>query len=316
MPVDLVLKKAKIYVFDRIVDAGLAIDGERIVRVAKESNLPSASERMNLGGLLVLPGAIDVHVHLRDQEQSYKEDFVSGTCAAANGGITLVMDMPNNKPTTMDSITLRERMNLASGRIVVNVAFYSAFPNETEEIKRIVREGAKAFKIFLSHKVGGINPNDKTAVIESFKKASKASVPVAVHAEDGVFLQEKIRELKFGGKSSLDDYLKAHSPEAEIRGIRRVIELTEESGVHVHVCHVSTAEGLKIVADAKERGLKISCEVTPHHLLLSNRHMKKIGNMALTNPPLRSPEEVSSLRSALWNNLIDVVASDHAPHTL
>ena len=130
MSVDLVLKNSKIYLYGRVIDAGLAIDNGRIVKVAKESNLPQTSERMDLDGLLVLPGAIDVHVHLRDQDLSYKEDFYSGTCAAANGGVTLVVDMPNNKPVTMSREALRERMNIASRRIVVNVAFYSAFPRE------------------------------------------------------------------------------------------------------------------------------------------------------------------------------------------
>jgi dihydroorotase len=123
LPVDLVLKNAKIYAFNRIIEAGLAVEDGKIFKIAKEANLPRSSEKIDLNGLLVLPGVIDVHVHLRDQELSYKEDFLSGTSAAASGGVTLVMDMPNNKPVTMDSAALRERMNLASRKIVVNTAF-------------------------------------------------------------------------------------------------------------------------------------------------------------------------------------------------
>lgn len=316
MSVDLVLKNAKIYAFNRIVEAGIAIDYGRIVKVAKEPNLPEASERIDLNGMLVLPGIIDVHVHLRNQDLSYKEDFLSGTCAAANGGITLVMDMPNNKPVTSSPEALKERMKVASGKIVVNVAFYSAFPENIGEIKQLAQVGAKAFKIFLSHKVGGLDPNNEEAVIEAFREAAKIGIPIAVHAEDGTFLLEKIRELKTKGRADLDAYLEAHSVTAEVKGIRRAVKLMKDSGARLHICHVSSAEGLKIIWEAKRSNLPISCEVTPHHLLLSDQHMRKLGNIALTNPPPRTPEDISYLQWSLRNNLIDIVASDHAPHSL
>lgn len=315
MPVDLVLKGSRIYTFNRIVDAGIAIDHGRIVKVSKESNLPVASEKMDLDGMLVLPGIIDVHVHLRDQELSYKEDFFSGTCAAANGGVTLVMDMPNNRPVTASLAALKERMEVASSKIVTNVAFYSAFPENINEIRQLVHIGARAFKIFLSHKVGGLDPNDEEAVIKAFKEAAKASIPVAVHAEDAALLHEKIEELKSMGRNDLSAYPEVHSQMAEVMGIRRAIRLMRESGVHLHVCHVSVVEGLKIIFEAKKGGLPISCEVTPHHLLLSDKYMEKLGGIALTNPPLRPLDEVLSLQRSLMGGLIDLVASDHAPHT-
>jgi dihydroorotase (multifunctional complex type) len=314
LSVDLVLKNSKIYAFNRIVDAGIAINYGRIVKVSKESNLPRASEKMDLDGMLVLPGIIDVHVHLRDQELSYKEDFFSGTCAAANGGVTLVMDMPNNRPVTASPAALKERMEAASSKIVINVAFYSAFPENINEVEQLVNIGAKAFKFFLSHKVGGLDPNDEEGVIKAFKEAAKNGIPVAVHAEDAVLLHEKIRELKAMGKEDLDAYLEAHSRMAEIMGIKRAIKLMEESGVHLHICHVSVADGLKIISEAKSGGLPISCEVTPHHLLLSDKHMEKLGGIALTNPPLRPPDEVLFLQRSLISGMIDIVASDHAPH--
>lgn len=316
MSVDLVLKNAKIYAFNRIIEAGLAVEDGKIFKIAKEANLPRSSEKIDLNGLLLLPGVIDAHVHLRDQELSYKEDFLSGTSAAANGGVTLVMDMPNNKPTTMDSAALRERMNLASRKIIVNTAFYSAFPASIGEIKRIVDEGAKAFKIFLSHKVGGLDPDDDAAVAEAFREASKFNVPVAVHAEDGVLLRENIRRLRLNGRDDLDAYLEAHSQEVEVNGVRRAVDLAAKSGAHIHICHLSTSEGLKIILNAKRSGLPVSCEVTPSHLFLSARHMREIGSIALTNPPLRLESDVSHLQSALERGLIDAVASDHAPHAL
>lgn len=316
LSVDLVIKNARLYAFGKIIEAGLAVENGRIVRVAKESNLPSASEKIDVDGLLVLPGIIDVHTHLRDQELSYKEDFYSGTCAAANGGITLVMDMPNNKPVTMSVSSLRERMSIASRRIVVNVAFYSAFPEKIGEMKDIISEGARAFKVFLSHRVGGIDPNDNDAMSEAFREAAKLRVPVAVHAEDGMLLSETIRRLRDAGRDDFDAYAEAHSIEAEVRGIRRAIGLMRDSGAQIHICHVSTSKGLKIILDVKRGGAPITYEVTPHHILLSEEHTKKLRSIALTNPPLRPSSDMAYLRSALHKGLIDVVASDHAPHSM
>lgn len=314
MTVDLLLKEARIYVDGRIVEAGIAIEGEKIVKVAKETNLPHASEKINLNGLLVLPGVIDVHVHLRDQELSYKEDFYSGTCAAANGGVTLLVDMPNNRPVTMSSEALKERMRIASGKIIVNVAFYSALPEDISEIRRIVQVGAKAFKVFLSHKVGGIDPSDEERMIDAFREIASNNIPIAVHAEDSYTINRKFKEI--GNRDDIEAYLEVHSAEAEVKGIIRTMRLASRSGARVHICHVSTSEGLKIIVNEKSRGLPISCEVTPHHLLLSEKDLRRIGNIALVNPPPRQSSDIMYLRWALENGLIDIVASDHAPHTL
>ncbi|MFQ6068424.1 MAG: amidohydrolase family protein, partial [Candidatus Bathyarchaeia archaeon] len=157
MAVDTVLQNAKVYTEGEIVDGGIAIEGGKIVKIAKETNLPSASDKIDLNGCLTLPGLIDVHVHLRGQLQAYEEDFFTGTAAAVTGGITSILDMPNNKPITMDSASLRERMRVAEHGIVANVGFYSVFPKSLDEISRVVDEGAMAFKVFLTAQIGGLD---------------------------------------------------------------------------------------------------------------------------------------------------------------
>jgi dihydroorotase len=316
LPVDLVLHNAKIYARERIVEAGLAIDDGKILKIAKETNLPSASTKMNLRGHITLPGIIDPHVHLRNQQLAYKEDFFSGTAAAAAGGVTLTIDMPNNKPVTMDSISLRERMKLAERRAVVNVAFYSAFPQKLEEVSSIVREGAIAFKLYMSEKIGGLDVDDDKLLLQAFNKVVKIGVPVAVHAEDRKILETKRREMEKTGRKDVEAYAKARPPEAEAQAIRRIVQLAKKSGVQVHFCHVSSAIGLNAFLTAKKDGLPVTCEVTPHHLLLSLEHLKRYRTFALTNPPLRTRKDVIALWSALKQGLIDALASDHAPHTL
>jgi len=316
LSVDLVLENAKIYAHGKVIRAGLAIDDGRIVKITKETNLPSASRKMNLEGLLVLPGLIDAHVHLRDQKLEHKEDFFTGTAAAANGGVTLVIDMPNNEPVTMDAAALKERMNIAAQKTVVNIAFYSAFPEKTEEMKNIVQVGAKAFKLYMSEKIGGLNPEDDEALAEAFREAVKLGVFTSVHAEDRSLLENALKRIKQNKDNSMEAYLKVHSPEAEVKAINRIVEIIGRSNAHVHICHVSTSRGLEVISSAKSAGLPVTCEVTPHHLLLSSRHLKDLGAVALTNPPLRSEHDVRFLWSALQTGLIDILVSDHAPHTM
>ena len=316
--VDLLLKNAKIYTSKGIVKAGLAIEGGHIFKVAKETNLPKASAKLDLKENLVLPGLIDSHVHLRDQQLAYKEDFLSGTAAAAAGGVTLALDMPNNKPVTMSLESLRERMRLAETRAVVNVAFFSAFPKYLGEIRSIVEEGAVGFKLYMSQRIGGLDIYDDEMLLHGFNETGKLKVPVAVHAEDAEMLENARRKMEGAGRRDVDAFLEVHSTDAETNAIRRVTRLIEKSGVrvHVHFCHVSSAAGLNAVLNAKNAGLPVTCEVTPHHLLLSSEDLQRYGILVLTNPPLRTRENVKALRSALKQGLIDAVASDHAPHTV
>ena len=316
MPVDLVLSNARIYTCRGIVEAGLAINNGRIFRIAKETNLPRASTKLDLQRCIVLPGLIDMHVHLRDQQLAYKEDFFTGTSAAAAGGVTLTVDMPNNKPVTMSLKSLRERMKLAEKRIIVNVAFYSAFPANLGEIPSIVGAGAVGFKLFLSQRIGGLDIEDNDVLLRAFNKVGEMNNPVAVHAEDKEILENIKSKMKQAGRNDMNAHLEVHPPNAEAKAIQRIIQLVKESKVRAHFCHVSSAAGLNAFLTAKKMGLSVTCEVTPHHLFLSHKHLKRCQTTALIHPPLRTNKDVKALWNALTRGLIDTIASDHAPHTI
>jgi len=314
LPVEAVLNNAKIFIHGSIVEAGIAIDEGKIIKIAKDTNLPPASTKINLKGRIMLPGLIDLHVHLRDQQLAYKEDFFTGTAAAAAGGVTSVVDMPNNKPVTMDAFSLKERMRLAEKQVLVNVAFNAAFPKRLEEISEVVKTGAVGFKVYLSNRIGGIDVDDDELLFAAFREAAANGVPVAVHAEDCKIVEERRREMEKAERKDTDAYVRAHPPEAEAQAIQRIIQLVKKSGVQVHFCHLSSALGLNAVLMAKKAGLPVTCEVTPHNLLLSSEQYERSGFFALTDPPLRTREDVSALWSALERGFIDVIASDHAPH--
>ena len=314
--IDLVLTKAKAYINKEIVDCSLAINDGKIVKIGKEPNMPKAQAKIDLKHLLVLPGLMDVHVHLRDEGKAYKEDFYSGTAAAASGGITTVLDMPNNDPVTMSAETLRNRMKIAQEKVLVNVGFYSEFPKNMKEIKPIVEEGAVAFKLFMADQVGGLNIDDDNAVLEAFNTVSKLNVLVAVHAEDRTELKKAEEELKRANCNDISAFLRAHSEKVEVKAIKRITKIAKQASIHIHFCHVSTENGLKTIIDGKKSGMPITCEVTPHHLLLSADDFKRIGTLALTMPPIREKPHCAVLWNGIKNGWVDVLGSDHAPHTL
>jgi dihydroorotase-like cyclic amidohydrolase len=217
--VETILYNTKIFFHGNLIEAGLAIDKGKIVKIAKETNLPTASKKIDLHGNITLPGLIDSHVHLRDQQLSYKEDFVTGTEAATAGGITLVIDMPNNKPVTMDSFSLKERMKIAKNRILTNVAFNCAFPKKLDEINDVVNVGAVGFKVYLSRRIGGIEVDDDEMLLSAFRKVLENDVPVAVHAEDPLILEDKRKEAIRSGQNGFEAYVAAHPPEAEVQAM-------------------------------------------------------------------------------------------------
>lgn len=316
MPVDTILHNAKVHTSRGLIEAGIAIDHGHIVRIAKKTNLPRASQQIDLKENLVLPGLIDSHVHLRDQQLAYKEGFTSGTSAAAAGGITTVVDMPNNQPTTMSAETLQKRMQLAKPRILVNVAFNSAFPTRMQEIADIVKAGAVGFKLYLSQQIGGIGPDDNKALLKAFEEVHQTKVPIAVHAEDRPMIEQGQSNLMRQGRNDLEAFLEAHKPEAEEKAAERITQMSQKSSVNLHICHVSSERAMKAVLKARKLNHHITCEVTPHHLLLTSKDLKKQGNTALEVPPLRKPSDVAYLWRSLQKGLVDTIASDHAPHSL
>jgi dihydroorotase (multifunctional complex type) len=314
--VDSVFTNAKAYLNGQIIDCSIAIEEGKIQKIGKETQMPSADEKTDLHNLLVLPGLIDEHVHLRDEGKAYKEDFLSGTSAAAAGGFTTVLDMPNNDPVTMSAETLINRMEIAHRKLLVNVGFYSEFPKKLLETQNMVGEGIVGFKLFMGSQVGGLNIDDDQALQEAFREVAALKVPLAVHAEDRTMLEANEKKLKQTNKSDNADFLRAHTELVELKAIQRLLKINEQTDVQLHFCHVTSQEGLNAIAQAKRSGRKVTCEVTPNHLLLTSEDVKRYGQMAIMAPPLRSKTHMDALWKGLEDGKVDTIGSDHAPHSL
>lgn len=230
-----------------------------------------------------LPGLIDPHVHLRTPGQETKEDFLTGTSAALAGGFTAVIDMPNNKVPITTIEKLKEKEELAQQQIVSDIGFhFGTLGDNLSEFDRILEEGrgVKGLKIYLNQTTGNFLL-DKKHLAEIFERWPQ-ELPILFHAEDETF----------------DD----------------VLEVLYMHPRKIHLCHMSTAYELKRVMEAKEKGMNVTCGVTPHHLFLSEKHFKDYGAFAMMRPPLMPQSDVDFL----WEHLrsVDMIESDHAPHTL
>ena len=293
MIVDSVLTNAKAYLNGQIVDCSIAIEEGKIFKIGKETQMPNADQKTNLKNLLVLPGLIDEHVHLRDEGKAYKDE-----------------------PVTMSLETLRNRMAIAERKVLVNVGFYSEFPKKLAEAKDIISEGAVGFKLFMGCQIGGLNIDDDQALHDGFKEVAEVNVPLAVHAEDKALLTKNEGKLKQAKKCNTAAFQEAHSETVELKAIERLLKISAQTDVRLHFCHVSTEEGLNAIIEAKKSGRKVTCEVTPNHLLLSTADLEHYGQLLIMAPPLRSKNHIEALWKGLEAGWIDALGSDHAPHAL
>jgi dihydroorotase len=198
----------------------------------------------------------------------------------------------------------------------VNTAFYSTFPKKLAELPSIVQERAIGFKVFLSQRIGGLDAEDDDTLLRAFNKIGEMNIPVAMHAEDKRTLKNAENKVKKSGRNDMKAYLEAHPAIAEMRATQRIVQLLERTKVRVHFCHLSSATGLDAFLAARKRGLPVTCEVTPHHLLLSHEHLKRCQGLGLIHPPLRTKKDNEALWSSIAKGLVDSIASDHAPHTI
>jgi len=168
----------------------------------------------------------------------------------------------------------------------------------------------------MAEQVGGLDIHRDQAITDAFKVAGNLKILTATHAEDEQTLKRNEDKLKNIGRNDINAFLKAHSEDVEVKAIERLLKLAKQTGMHLHFCHVSTETGMNRIIEAKKSGIPVTCEVTPHHLFLSTWDLKRVGSLAVTMPPLRDKRDVDSLWEAVKNGWVDVLGSDHAPHTL
>ena len=284
----------------------------RIAAVGNGFDANAGERVIDARGRHLLPGAVDVHVHFREPGASHKETWTSGSRGAAAGGVTTVVDQPNTSPPTVDGDAFDEKAALAADSLVdygINGGVTADWDPESLFERPLFALG----EVFLADSTG-----DMGIALDLFEEAlaeaAARDVPVTVHAEDETLFDESALDGDLGGvgtAANADAWSAYRTAEAETAAIERALDAGAESDAQVHIAHTSTPEGIDAVSDTDA-----TCEVTPHHLFLSREDAGRLGTFGRMNPPLRSEERRAAVFERLRDGDVDVVATDHAPHTV
>lgn len=300
---------------ERIVPASVAIEGGVIVAVGHDDVMPAGREEVRADGLFLLPGAIDSHVHFRDPGYPHKETWQSGSAAAACGGVTTVFDMPNTNPPTGTVDALRLKLKAAE-RSYVDFGIHALLGDDTVgHLEDLLDAGATSFKAFVGNTFGNLPSPTDGALLEGFEKLAPLGVRTVVHAENSSILARRQKLMEAAGRIDAMAHLDSRPAVAEIEAIGRVITLAEWTGARVHIAHHSAADSLYLIRAAKQRGVDVTVETCPQYLLLNTNDMLRLGGIMRLNPPIREERHNLPLWDALMDGTIDMIATDHAPHT-
>ncbi len=305
MTVDLVLKDGIFVENGRETVRSVAIEAGKIEGIYKQREEPQYRDVIDCRGLYILPGIVDIHVHLRDLKQTDKEDFESGTMAAAAGGVTTVVDMPNSDPPVLDKKTLDEKIARAHESRHVNVGFHAGIPHIIEDFDVQMLRDILGLKVYPHSPLDKKTNYNKNRIRECVKLARASEIPLLFHPESPA-----MRNIP----RNMEEFFLTHSCESEVNSLRSFIDAKVEYDARLHVCHVSCAATARLVHENRAEDT-LTAEVTPHHLFLSGGDFVHEDGLAKMLPPLRSPHDKRMLLEALTQNCsIDCVATDHAPH--
>ncbi len=311
---DMIIRNGLVYSQGRFVNTDIAITNGVIDALGdfQSATQPADADKIiDAKGLHVLPGVIDTQVHFREPGLEHKEDLESGTLSALAGGVTAVFEMPNTTPSTTTKAALEDKLNRAKNRCYTDYAFYvgAASDNIQELAKLEMLNGVCGIKIFMGSSTGSLLVEDDYH-LEKVLRAGKKRV--AVHCEDEARLKER-KHIAVESKNPVSHY-EWRDEETALNATRRILKLAQQTYRPVHVLHVTTSQEMQLLAQNKDFA---TVEVTPQHLTLFGPDCyEKLGALAQMNPPIREKHHQEALWKALNDGTVDVIGTDHAPHTL
>jgi len=317
--VDLCVSGGRVFTGGELQDATIGVTDGAISHVlAPGTDLPAA-ETLALDGELVLPGLVDAHVHFREPGYEEKEGIASGTAAAVAGGVTTVVEMPNTTPPVLTVDRLEAKRRLFAEKSRVDYALFGAITPEnlgTGDVAALAEAGVTAFKTFMATSFGPLLMDDKGDLYRAFEEVAAADRPLYIHAEDEEYLDLFAERARETHGDSMAAFFASRPPIAETTAVSDVLDVVAETGTETVIVHTTTAEALDRVAAARERGLPVRSEVTPYHLSFDEAALTEVGTHGIGTPPARSPDNREALWEALRAGDVDLLGSDHAPHTL
>ena len=313
MAEDFVIRGAQVCLPDglRTIDVAVS-DG----KIAGTGDGLSAPEIIEAEGLLLLPGAIDAHVHYNEPGRTDWEGWATGSLASAAGGATCVFEMPlNAHPPTLDAESFDLKRRAAEASSVVDFALWGGLtPLNLDKMRELGERGVIGFKAFMSSSgTDDFRRSDRETLRRGMKIAADLGLPVATHAEDEEMVARLADEAKSAGRRGVRDYLASRPIAAEVAAIREACELAGETGCKLHIVHVSCGEGLDEIRAAKDRGVDVTAETCPHYLVFDTDEAVRIGAPAKCAPPLRSEAARADLVARVSAGGVDTLGTDHSP---
>ncbi len=305
----IVLKGGRVFSGGKSFEADVVVCGDRIAEVTPEAAILPGDKVVDCRGRWVTAGLVDLHVHLREPGFSSKETIATGTAAAAHGGFTTVCAMPNLEPAPDSLENLRRETAIIERDAVVKVLPYATITRRRAGREIVDFAALKPYVAAFSDDGSGVQDDDM--MLAAMRAAAANDCIIAAHCE--------VNSLLHGGYIHDGAYAAAHghkgiSSESEWRQIERDIKLAEQTGCRYHVCHISTKESVALIRDAKRSGVRITCETGPHYLTMCDADLREEGRFKM-NPPIRSAADRNALIEGVQDGTIDVIATDHAPHT-
>ncbi|MHA1771388.1 MAG: dihydroorotase [Candidatus Thorarchaeota archaeon] len=306
MGIDLLLRNGFVIQQGTPVIRSVGITGKRIQGIYRKDQEPTAHNIIDCKNQYILPGMVDIHVHMRDLNQTAKENYRSGSRAAAAGGVTTVVDMPNSNPPVLDTEVLQKKIKQAKRLSIVNMGFYTGIPEDTTSFDPKMIRDILGIKVYPHAPLTNVSYDSKR-IRECFRISHKYRIPILIHPDmpnDSTTPKTK------------EEFMRLHSCAKESLAVQRFVDAAHQIGGSLHVCHISCTSAAEIVSRERTR-ISITGEVTPHHLFLNNEMFDFSDGTAKMLPPLRNSEIVKKLWNfLLQDNGIDTIGSDHAPHTM
>ncbi|HEX7022061.1 MAG TPA: allantoinase AllB [Trueperaceae bacterium] len=330
MDFDLIIRRGQIISPTGSFEADIGVTSGKIAAIGELGK--ADSERVyDADGKLVFPGFIDEHVHSRDPGHTHKEDFAHSTRAAAAGGVTTIVEMPNSIPPVTDEASFRSRVDGLLKQAFVDFGLWGMVLGDanSKDLPLLAQAGVVGFKLFWGYALDRqtlalaynpkpgqdvLPPPDDGQIFEAFAAIGKTGRPVAIHAENAEIINRFTdRERRTGGGYA--SLLRSRPPFTEALTVEAGIRIAEAAGVHLHILHVSSAEAIECVSTARKQGRHVTAETCPHYLVLSDEDFDRLGSRLKIFPPVREARHQAALWSAIQNGDIQVIGSDHAPHT-
>jgi dihydroorotase (multifunctional complex type) len=315
----LCIHNARLVASDGVAAGGVLVAEGRIAAVLRSTEKAAADTVIDARGRLLFAGFVDAHVHMRDPGQPQKEDFGSGSAAAAIGGVTTVMCMPNTRPP-IDSVAGFEQARSAGERAsFVDFALQAAVhPGNHDAMAALWDAGVVSFETMLADGPPGEAYVTDPLLLEMLGRTAKLDACVGIYCGDQAVVDAALGKLCAAGRKDFPAFAESRPPESEARGLARLVGARQATGARIITRQVSTARGFEIVAAAKADALAESLlvEVTPHHLHLDASTLARLGPYAQMLPPLRMPAEVTAAQQAVAAGVVDFIGSDHAPHAV